>query len=185
MSYSQSHVNRSMLTSGCTCEGKTYKQGWVHGPCMGWYQMDSLHKLASLTSDLFTLHADVNITGLMYGVHNSQQGSVILIGTHPFYNRGAVILTGAHHFKKGTVLQQGHSTQTGAVIPLVIVYPMHSHYSRGTFAGNGKYLLSIDDVYGVQLQKSKLYTYKSCRSSQEGSGILPHQNSADATIYCI
>ena len=26
---------------------------------VGWYQMDSLHKLASLTSDLFTLHADI------------------------------------------------------------------------------------------------------------------------------
>ena len=126
--------------------------------------MDSLHKLASLTSDLFTLHADRDAISILQilctciGVHNSQQGKVTTTGAQTLqqgHSRhavilkgGAVILTVAQSIG-GTVtptgaqsLQKGHSTPTGAVIPLVIVYPMHSHYNRGTFAGNGKHLLS-------------------------------------------
>ena len=48
----------------------------------------------------------------------------------------------SHSNKARSHSNMGAVTSTEAVIPLVIVYPMHSHYNRSTFAGNGKYLLS-------------------------------------------
>ena len=121
--------------------------------------MDSLHKLASLTSDLFTctLHADRDAISILQVlcIHNSQQGTVTSTGAQILQVKKGTSLqeghatprmhvtprqqghstpTGAQYSNRGTVLQQGHSTLTGAQYSNrgTVLQQWHSHSNRGS-----------------------------------------------------